>query len=173
MAITKKAKQDLVKAASQEINDSKEQLLVGYQGMSVEEIQELRAKMREEGVSMRVLKNTLLDIAMKDAKVEDLKAKDIKKPLALVTGGDEVAPAKLVVEYAKTNKNLELIAGAIDKKAVTIEQLTQLAAMPSRDVMIGTVVGTIAAPISSFVRVLAGTQRGLVNVLTAIRDAKS
>lgn len=173
MPITKEAKKDLVSTTTKLLEKEKESIVVSYKGLSVEEMQELRGKLREAGVSLKVIKNTLLARALKDAKIEGLDVLEQKKPLAIAIGDDEVAPVKIIVEFAKDHKQLELISGAIDRQAVAVDKLQQLAALPGREEMIGQVVGTIAAPLSGFVRVLAGTPRALVQVLKSISEAKS
>jgi large subunit ribosomal protein L10 len=173
MPITKEAKKDLVVRLTKEVSAAKEEILVGYQGLTVAELQELRRTLRKEKISFKVVKTTLLERIFKDAKIEGLNPKDIKKPVALVIGEDEVMPAKVLVEFAKKHKKLEILSGAIDKKLVDATMLKSLAGLPSRDQMLGIVVGTMAAPLSSFVRVLNGTGRQFVQVLAAIAKAKS
>lgn len=173
MPITKQAKKDLVASLVKEVGAAKEQVLVGYQGLTVVELEELRRTLRKAGISFKVIKNTLLERVFSEAKVEGLKATTFKKPLALVVGDDEVMPAKELVTFAKKHKKLELVAGVIDRKAVGVDQLKSLAALPTRQEMLGVVVGTIAAPVSGFVRVLAGTPRALVLALSAIAKSKS
>ncbi|MFH0831161.1 MAG: 50S ribosomal protein L10 [Parcubacteria group bacterium] len=173
MPITKQAKKQLVADLVKEISANKEQVLVGYQGLSVKELEELRRTLRKSKVSLRVLKNTLLERVLKESKIEGLKPLEIKKPLALVIGDDEVLPAKMLATFAKKHKKLELVAGVIDHKAVGVDQLKSLAALPTRQEMLGITVGTIVAPISGFVRVLAGTSRALVQVLSAWAKSKS
>ncbi|MFO0702784.1 MAG: 50S ribosomal protein L10 [Candidatus Andersenbacteria bacterium] len=173
MPATKQAKTQLVKDLIAEVSAAKEEVLVGYQGLTVAELQELRRKLRAAGISMRVVKNTLIDRVLTEAKVEGLSSRATKKPLALVIGNDEVMPAKLLVEFAKTHKQLEIVAGAIDRTAVDAAQLESLALLPNREEMLGIVVRTIAAPVSSFVRVLGGVPRGLVQVLSQVAKTKS
>ncbi|MDP2587866.1 MAG: 50S ribosomal protein L10 [bacterium] len=173
MPISKQAKKDLVASLTKEVSANKEQILVGYKGLTVVELEELRAVLRKEGVRFAVIKNSLLERVLSDAKIEGIDPANIKKPLALVIGNDEVMPAKLLVDFAKKHNKLELVAGVIDLKAVGVDQLNSLAALPTRDQLMGTVVGTIAAPLSGFVRVLAGTQRSLVYVLKALAESKS
>jgi len=173
MPISKQAKKDLVAELVKEVSAKKEQVLVGYQGLTVKELEELRAALRKANISFTVIKNTLLQRVLSDAKVDGLEPTTFKKPLALVVGDDEVLPAKTLVDFAKTHKKLELVAGVIDRKAIGVDQLKSLAALPTRDEMLATVVGTIAAPISGFVRVLAGTPRALVLALGAIAKSKS
>lgn len=173
MPITKQAKQELVKSLTTEVSASKEQVLVGYKGLTVAELSELRKKLREAGMSLRVVKTTLLNRVFTDAKIEGVDAKAIKKPVALVVGNDEVMPAKILVEFGKTHKQLEILSGAIDKKAIDAGMIKSLATLPGRQEMLGILVGTLAAPVSSFVRVLNGVPRSLVQVLGAIQKSKA
>ncbi|MFO0705014.1 MAG: 50S ribosomal protein L10 [Candidatus Andersenbacteria bacterium] len=173
MPISKQAKKELVADLVKEVSAKKEQVLVGYQGLTVKELEELRGVLRKANVSFMVIKNTLLQRVLQEAKIEGLEPKTFKKPLALVVGDDEVLPAKALVDFAKAHKKLELVAGVIDHKAVGVDQLTSLAALPTRQDMLGIVVGTIAAPVSCFVRVLAGTPRALVYALSALAKSKS
>jgi large subunit ribosomal protein L10 len=173
MPISKQAKKELVADLVKEVSSKKEQVLVGYQGLTVKELEELRGVLRKANVSFMVIKNTLLQRVLQEAKIEGLEPKTFKKPLALVVGDDEVLPAKALVDFAKTHKKLELVAGVIDHKAVGVDQLKSLAALPTRPDMLGIVVGTIAAPVSGFVRVLAGTPRALVFALSALAKSKS
>lgn len=172
MPATKLAKTQLVKDLVAEVNASKEEVLVSYQGLTVAELQELRRKLRASGISMRVVKNTLIDRVLSETKIEGLTPRATKKPLALVIGNDEVMPAKLLVEFARTHKKLEIVSGAIDRQAVDAAQLMTLALLPNREEMLGIVVRTIAAPVTSFVRVLGGVPRGLVQVLSQVAKAK-
>ena len=173
MPITKQAKQDLVKNLTTAVAGAKEQVLIGYKGLTVAEMQELRKKLRESGISLKVVKATLLNRVFADAKVEGLDAKAIKKPVALVIGSDEVLPAKILVEFSQTHKPLEILSGALDKKPIDVGMIKALAALPGRQEMLGILVGTLAAPISGFVRVLSGVPRSLVQVLSAIQKSKA
>ncbi len=173
MPITKQAKQDLVASLTTEVSAAKEQVLVGYKGLTVADMQELRKKLREEGMSLRVVKTTLLNRVFADAKIDGLDAKAIKKPVALVIGNDEVMPAKILVEFGRTHKQLEILSGALDKKAISKDMINSLASLPGRQDMLGILVGTFAAPMSSFVRVLSGVPRSLVQVLSQISKSKA
>ena len=173
MPITKQAKRELVADLTSRITASKEQVLVGYQGLTVKELEELRGKLRAAHVSFGVVKNTLLKRILADAKIAGLDPTKTKKPLAIAIGADEVTPAKVLVEFAKTHKKLEIVSGAIDGAPVDTAQLTALAALPGREELLGIVVRTIAAPVSGFVRVLGALPRSLVQVLAAIGKSKS
>jgi len=173
MPITKQAKKTLVEDLTKRVAEAKEGVLVGYQGLTVIELQELRSDLREIGVTMHIVKNTLLKKILEGAKIDGLDPLATKKPLGLVLGEDEVMPVKVLAEFAKKHDKLELIAGAVDGVAVDEAQLKALAALPNREEMLGIVVGTIAAPISSFARVMAGVPRSFMFALKAIGESKS
>ena len=146
-----------------------------YRGMTVAQSTALRSRVREAGGELKVAKNTLFAIAMKEAGLEPL-------PESITTGpniyalcyDDPVAVAKVLKEYAmdKTQKAFLLKGGLLDKTLLDLNQLYALADLPSKDVLRGQVVRTIAAPISGLVNVLSGTMRGLVTCLAQIRDKK-
>jgi large subunit ribosomal protein L10 len=173
MPITKQAKKDLVVDLIAKVDQAKEEILVGYQGLTVAELQELRAKLRAEKASFKVVKNTLLDKIFSQAKVEGIDPKQIKKPVALIIGSDEVMPAKVVMEFAKKHKKLEIFGGVLDKKAIDANTIKSLALLPNREQMLAQVVATFAAPVSGFVRVLGGVPRAMVYALSAIAKSKS
>lgn len=173
MPITKKAKKDLVANLTKQISEAKEGIIFGYQGLTVSDLEDLRGKLREQGMTFKIIKNTLLQRIFDDAQIKGIDTKEIKKPLAIVMGDDEVMPAKALAEFSKKHKKLEIIRGTIDKKAVDADQLMALAKLPNREEMLGIVIGTIAAPMSGFVRVLAGSSRSLVLALKAIGESKS
>lgn len=173
MTLSKLAKKELVKDLVKKISVSKEQIIVGYQGLTVSDLQELRKNLRKAGITFKIVKNTLLQRILDEAKVSGINAIALKKPTALVIGGDEVTPAKLIMDFAKKHKNLEILTGAIDYQAVESSQLKALASLPNREEMLGITVGTMAAPITSFLRVLSGNNRALVQVIKAIAESKS
>ncbi len=146
-----------------------------YKGMTVGKITALRAKVRQAGGEMKVAKNTLFKIAMKEAGMASLPEEAIVGPnIYTIAYGDPVAVAKVLKEFVseKTNKELEIKAGVLEKARLTSAQVIALADMPSKDVMIGMVVRTIAAPLTGLVTVLSGPIRSLATVLSQIKEQK-
>lgn len=114
-----------------------------------------------------------MKIALDKSDFKDVKLEKQSGPLAVAFGyEDEVAPAKLCWQFAKKNKALEITGGILEKDILTKEEIENLAKLPGKDELIAKVVGSIGAPISGFVNVLAGNLRGLVGVLGAIKDQK-
>lgn len=146
-----------------------------YRGMTVAQSTMLRAKVREAGGELKVAKNTLFAIAVKEAGHTLLPEDMMKGPnIYALCYGDPVGVAKVLKEYAtdKTQKAFVLKGGVLGNNTLNLEQLYALADLPSRDVLIAQTVRTIAAPLSGLVNVLSGTIRGLVTCLSQIKDKK-
>jgi large subunit ribosomal protein L10 len=146
----------------------KSAVFVNYQGLKVKEADELRRSADKQNVSYTVAKKTLLTKAIKSAGV-DYDANALQGMIGVATAQDEVAAAKLIAEFGKTHESLKILGGVVDGKIVDAAAVKALASMPSRQQLLGQLVGTINAPISGFVNVLAANIRGLVNVLNAIK----
>lgn len=173
MPKTRKQKEEDVTNLVEDMNNAKSLVMTNYQGLTVKELEELRAKMREQGVSYRIVKNTLFEVARAKSDLKDIEMEKQAGQMAVAFGmEDEVSPAKLVHDYAKEHKNLEIVAGILDGKFLQQAEVESLAKLPSKDELIAKTVGTIKAPITGFVNVLAGNLRGLVGVLNAIKDTK-
>lgn len=173
MAKSKQQKKEIVAELTDKLNKAKSVVLTNYQGITVSEIQELRKQMSEQAVDYHVVKNTLLKVSWDQSELKDVKLEKQDGPVAVALGyEDEVAPAKLVYEFAKTHKQLEMISGVLENKLLTKEEIEALAKLPSRDELIAKTVGSIKAPLTGFVNVLAGNLRGLVGALNAIKEQK-
>ncbi len=165
-------KKELVERLAQELSESEVSILIDYKGLDVLKMTELRALLRNEGVRIEVVKNTLLDRASEGT--DSALMKDFYKgPNAIVLSKeDPVAPAKILVNFAKDNEKLEIKAGAMAGKLLDSEAIKQLAKMPSKEELLGKLVYTLNAVPTSFVNVLSGVPRSFVNVLNAIKDQK-
>ncbi len=150
----------------------KSAIFVNYQGLKVKEADELRRAGDKEKVTYTVAKKTLLTKALKSAGVE-YDAVALTGMIGVATAEDEVAAAKLIVEFGKTHPTLKVLAGVVDGKVIDAAGVIALASLPTREQLLGQLVGVINGPVSGFVNVLAGNLRGLVNVLNAVKDAKA
>lgn len=169
----KQSKEQLVAELSAKLKGSKAAFLANYRGISVEQSNELRTKLREAGVEYRVVKNTLLSLACKGTDYECLQ-EYLTGPTALALATDDpVQPAKVLYEFAKDSKTFELKSGALDGNVLSIEDIESLSKLPSREVLLGKMLGSMSAPATNFVGVLAAVPRSLVQVLGAIQDQKS
>lgn len=146
-------------------------ILTDYRGLNVAEMTELRRKLREQEVEFKVLKNTLTSIAVKELNY-DLD-EYLEGPTAIAFSyHDPVAPAKVLAEFAKKNKFLELKAGVIEGKVADKDMVIELSKMPSREELLAKAVGSIQAPLYDIVGVLGGTLRNLVYTLQAVQEKK-
>ena len=170
-----KIKYDLVAGLREKLEKSKAVFVGEYRGMTVAQSTDLRKKVREAGGELKVAKNTLFAIAMKEAGLSALPEDMMKGPnIFALCYDDPVSVAKVLKDYAndRTQKAFILKGGLLESQQLDLNQLMALAELPSKDVMRGQVVRTIAAPLSGLVNVLAGTMRNFVTCLAQIRDKK-
>lgn len=129
-------------------------ILVDYRGLTVEEDTELRRKFREAGVEYAVVKNTLLRFASKEAGLEELDDV-LHGPTALAFHTEDlVAPAKVFADFAKEHEIVSVKSGFMEGKVISLDEITQLAKTPSKEVLIAKVMGSLNAPVSGLVRLL-------------------
>ena len=170
-----KIKYELVDGLREKLSRTKAVFVAEYRGMTVAQSTALRHKVREAGGELKVAKNSLFAIAMKEAGLEALPDDMMKGPnIFALCYDDPVAVAKVLKEYFndKTQKAFVLKGGLLEKQQLNLAQLLALADLPSKEVMRGQVVRTIAAPLSGLVNVLAGTMRNFVTCLDQIRAKK-
>ena len=170
-----KIKYTLVDGLREKLGRSKAVFVGEYRGMTVAQSTALRAKVRQAGGELKVAKNALFAIAMKEAGLNALPEDMMKGPnIFAICYDDPVNVAKVLKEYAndKTQKAFILKGGLLETQQLDLNQLLALADLPSKEVMRGQVVRTIAAPLSGLVNVLAGTMRNFVTVLDQIRAKK-
>jgi len=162
--------------AVQEIKDkfsrSKSAILTDYRGLNVADITELRKKLREQGVEFKVVKNTLTRIAIKDFDYN--LDQFLEGPTAVAFSfEDPVAPAKVLADFAKTHKELEIKAGMVEGKVGGKDMVESLAKLPPREELLAKAVGSIQSPLYGIVGVLQGPLRNLVYTLQAVQDKKA
>jgi len=147
-------KKAIVEEIADKFSKSSSAILFDYRGLTVEEVTELRKQFREAGVDYKVYKNTLVKRALEKAGVEGL-ADLMDGPNAIAFGfEDPITPAKIGSEFAKTHKALELKAGVVEGEFFDEEKVKELAAIPSREVLIGKLLGSLKAPVSNFAYML-------------------
>lgn len=147
-------KQALVANLTDRLSNSVAGVVVSYKGITVEDDTALRRKMREAGVTYTVVKNTMLRRAAENTGLSDLDPV-LEGTTALATSdNDHVAAAKILHEYAKSHENFTLKGGYLDGKVLSMEELTELAQIPSREVLLAKVVGGLNATICKLVYVL-------------------
>ena len=129
-------------------------VLVNYRGITVEQDTQLRNKLREAGVEYKVVKNTLTRFAANEVGYQELD-EQLNGPTALaISTTDPVAPAKVLSDFAKDVEAIEIKAGFLDGKVISLDEIKTLASTPSRDVLIAKIMGSLNSPISKLVRTL-------------------
>ncbi len=167
---TKDQKKKLVKDLAEKVKSSKSVVFADFKGVKVKDLTELKKELRKEGVDFKVSKKTLINIAFKEAGI-DVDTRKMEGQVAVsISSRDEVAPAKIIEKFSKKNENLKILGGILENKLLGIDQVKALAKLPSKEELLGILVGTIKAPISGFVNVCAGNIRGLVQALKAISE---
>lgn len=171
--ITKEKKKVILQDLIDRFSKAKSMVFVGFQGLSVKDTTNLRRKFRAEGVDYTVAKKTLIKKGLESVKVEGTENFSPEGPVAIIVGyDDEVAPARIAKEFGKANDKVKILGGVMNSEVIDAESMKQIASLPSKDQLRAQLIGTINAPVSGFVNVLAGNIRNLVNVLNAIADEK-
>lgn len=177
MAKTKEQKQKELQLLKDKINQAKSLVFTSYAGLTVAAVEELRKKFRLAGVEYQAAKKRLFDLALADHKSEELTVHDLSGSIAAAFSmDDEISAAKIAQEFSKKNEKLTIESGLLKVdgswKVISAAEVKALANLPSKEQLLAKLVGTINAPVSSFVNVLAGNLRGLVNTLKAIQEKK-
>ena len=147
-------------------------ILANYKGLSVGKTTDLRKRLRGANAKVQVVKNRVVKHVLKDAGAPSMDA-GLKGPSALIYGnGDVVAAAKILKTFIKENEKPVIKIGALQGSVLTAADVEALAALPSREVLLGQVVGTIAAPMSQLVGVLSQKVASVLYVVQAVADKK-
>ncbi|MDD7363597.1 MAG: 50S ribosomal protein L10 [Peptoniphilus sp.] len=166
------SKIDLVNEIKDKIENSQSIVFVDNLGLNVADVTELRKQLRENGVEYKVYKNTMLKRAFADAGIEEVNDY-LVGPTAIAFGiEDAVQPAKIIHDFAEENDRIEIKAGVLDGKLMSIEEVNALAKLPSREVLIAKMLGSLNAPLNGLATVLSGNIRGLAVALNQIREKK-
>lgn len=148
------SKKSLVGEIKERFTGADAVIMVDYRGLTNKQIESLRGALREQGASMKVYKNTLTDIAMRELALppmEDILA----GPTAFVFGtGEPNAVAKAVADFAKTHKTLEFKGALVDSQVLDAETIKAIAALPTRDELLAKMLGTMKNPMANFARVI-------------------
>jgi len=172
MSLKLAEKEQVVAALQAKLEGMQATVVAEYRGLTVAQMTELRAAGRKQGVWIQVVKNSLLRRALKDSPflvVDPL----LKGPLVFAASADPVAMAKLFTDFAKRHDKLVITGGALGSQLMDPQALAQLSKMPSREELLAKLMGTMQAPISTFVRTLNEVPGRFVRTLAAVRDQKA
>jgi large subunit ribosomal protein L10 len=148
-------------------------VLTDYRSLKVAELQDLRRRLRKNGIEYHVVKNTLFGIAAKERGLPDIE-RLLSGPIAIaLTETDEVELARGIVDETRTLKTLRIYGGVVRGRIVDANEITALAALPGRQALQATIVGALAAPLSQLAATLHAPMRELVATLSARAQAQA
>ena len=163
-------KKQQVSELTEKFKSAKSMVFADYRGLTVAQDTEFRSELRKAGIEYKVVKNSLLNFAAKECGFDAL-SEQLKGPTSVAISYDDlVAPAKVLADFSKKYESLELKTGVLEGEVIDVEQVKSLAALPSREVLISKMLGSMNAPITGFATVLNGTLKGLVVALNAIAN---
>lgn len=147
-------KQPIVEEIINNVKDAESVVLVNYSGLTVEQDTALRKELREAGVVYKVYKNTMINFAIKDTEFADL-AQHLEGPTAIaVCKDDATAAARVLAKFAKTAEALEIKGGVVDGVYYDAAGIGQIASIPSREVLLSKLLGSMQSPVTNFARVI-------------------
>ena len=172
MALSREKKESLVAGYQAGLGTAEHAFLVDYRGVTVPEVTELRAKVRETGGQYEVVKNRLVLLAIEGSAIEELKEHFEGTVAVAYTNDDPVALAKALADFSADVPALEFKAGIVEGQAVGAEQIEQIAKLPGREELITKLVFLLQSPIARFVRALGAIPQQLVTVLDQVAKSK-
>jgi large subunit ribosomal protein L10 len=168
MPKSRQQKEQDLQELTDKLKDAKAVVFSDYRGTTVKDIDTFRRTLAKEQVFSKVYKMTLVKKALAANGIEAGEL-DYKTPVILsLSSEEETTPARIIKNLGKDIKTINILSGILDQKLASKDQILVLADLPSKDQLRGQLVGTINAPVSGFVNVLAGNVRGLLNVLSAL-----
>ena len=170
--INKSQKEAIISELKEKLETSKVAVLTDYRGLNVAEANRLRRRLREAGCEFRIAKNTLTGLAALQLGLEGLDSY-LQGQIAIAFGKDPVMPAKILAEFIRDTKKMEIKAGILEGKVINAGAVKSLADLPSREVLLSRVLSGMQTPLSGFVGVLQGTLRSFVYALEAVRKQRA
>jgi large subunit ribosomal protein L10 len=166
-------KEELVAEIKDRFNGSEAVIMADYRGLTVKQMQQLRVAVRESGGEVKIYKNSLTEIAIRELALPNMDSY-LEGPTAFIfIEGDPVAPAKALTTFAKGNEALELKGGLVQNRVVDSSGVKAIASLPSREELIAQLLGTMQNPLRGTVTVLSGPARAFATVLDAIAREKA
>jgi len=171
--LNRESKQQIISELHEKLKAAKAVFIADFRGMNVEQATQLRNELRSAAVEYKVVKNTLLERASRDTDKEPLSPHYAGPTAIALSYEDPVSAAKVLSRFAKEKQNIfKLKAGVLSGKIITVSDIQALSDLPSREVLIAKLLGTMNAPIGNFVGTLAAVPGSFVRALDAIRAKK-
>jgi len=171
MSLNLEQKKQVVEQVSSVLSESQAAILAEYRGLTVEQMSAMRREARDQGVYLKVIKNTLLRRAVKDSDFECLE-EQFTGPLAFAASIDPVAVAKVLSKFEDSYDALNITAGAMSGNMLSTGEIKALSRLPGREELLAMLMGTMQAPVAKFVQTLNEVPTAFVRALAAVRDAK-
>lgn len=169
----RKEKEALIAEMQGKFKKADAAFIAEYQGIKAIDMNDIRKSFRESSVEFKVVRNTLARRAMAGSDSEVLKD-HLNGPVAIVFSyKDAAGAAKKLTDFAKDRPSLKIRLGALGKKVINISEIKALAELPSREVLISKMLGSMKSPVTGFVGVLSGIQRKFLYALNAVKDKKA
>ncbi len=165
-------KASIVQALGEKFGKAQIAVVANYRGLKVSAMQELRRGLRDKDAEFQVAKNTLLTRAVQGTEFESLSEHFSGTTAIAVSFSDPVGPAKVLTDFAKDHPELEIKSAVLNGKVLSSEDLAALAKLPSKEVLLGQLLGVLNAVPTGLVRVLSGVPRTFLYALQAINDQK-
>ena len=172
MPTTKEQKKIILEGLNERVKKQTTIIIVDFTGLKAVESFALRESLKEVNAELKVAKKTLIQLALKNNNL-DKNIREMSGEIGLVFGyQDEILPAKAVYDFSKKNEKLKILGGFFENKFQEAEKFIELAKLPSREELLGKLVGSISSPITGFVRSLQYNLKGLIFALNAIKENK-
>jgi large subunit ribosomal protein L10 len=175
MAMDRKGKEALREVAEGRFGKANAAIIAEYRGLTVASLTELRKSLKKVDAEFRIVKNRVAKKAVL-GKAENAKAlaESLKGPIGIAfLYGDAAAGAKAMTEFEKTNELFKITAGVMDSKKLSAKEVAAIASLPSKEVLLGQLVGLLVSPHRGVLGVLNGVPRNLVQVINAIKEKKN
>jgi len=169
MALTKEQKQKIIEDLKKKIALQKAMVFIDFAGLKVKDLSALRKKLKTADGEMKIAKKTLINLVLKERKIE-VNFKKMEGEIALVFSyKDEITPAKTVFQFSLENPNLKILGGFLENKLRGADEMIALAQLPTREELLANLVGRVKAPISNFIYALNYNIKGLMYLLSIIK----
>jgi len=172
MPVTKAKKEQIIQELKEKFESSAVSILTDYRGLNVAEATRLRRKLREAGCEFKVAKNTLTSLVARRLNMEEI-SPYLEGQVAIAFGKDPVAPAKILSDFIRETRKMEIKAGILEGRVIDARGVKELADLPSREVLLSKVLGGMQAPLYGFASVLQGTIRSFVYAVEALRKQRA
>tara|TARA_X000001036_G_scaffold129944_1_gene122837 strand:- start:6728 stop:7240 length:513 start_codon:yes stop_codon:yes gene_type:complete len=164
--MSKDAKKNYIEEMKKNFTSNESIMIAQYQGLNVNELDELRKQLREKGILFKITKNKITKIAIKDSPVKDLE-KYFTGPTAAAMSSDAITTAKILTKFAKSHDKLKIVAGFMDGKVLDNKEVAIIATLPTLDEARAKIVGILATPAQKLVSILLAPGSKIANLARA------